>query len=79
MCIDLYHSGLLSFIEILIKATPLAADCTYYVYKLDNLGAKLAKFHQLTLKSAVNCLYTMCLNGDFSMSMVGWMEINQNF
>ena len=29
----------------------------------------------IDLKSAVNCLYTMCLNGDFIMSMVGWMEI----
>ena len=27
------------------------------------------------LKSAVNCLYTMYANGDFSMSTVGWMEI----
>ena len=27
------------------------------------------------LKNAVNCLYTMYVNGDFSMSTVGWMEI----
>ena len=33
------------------------------------------KFHQMTLKSAANCLYTMCLNGNSNMSMVGWMEI----
>ena len=33
------------------------------------------KFCQMTLKSAVNCLYTMYLNGDFNMIMVGWMEI----
>ena len=29
----------------------------------------------MTLKSAVNCLYTMYLNGDHNMIMVGWMEI----
>ena len=29
----------------------------------------------MTLKSAANCLYTMCLNGDFNTIMVGWMEI----
>ena len=29
----------------------------------------------MTLKSAGNCLYTMYLNGDHNMIMVGWMEI----
>ena len=29
----------------------------------------------MTLKSAGNCLYTMYLNGDRTMIMVGWMEI----
>ena len=29
----------------------------------------------MTLKSAVNCLCTMYLNGDRNMIMVGWMEI----
>ena len=37
------------------------------------------KFCQMALKSAVNCLCTILLNGDHNMIMVGWMEIIQNF
>ena len=56
------------------KSYPTAADCTYYIYKLDNLG-EFGKISPNDLKSAVKCLYTMYVNGDFSMSTVGWMEI----
>ena len=77
VCIDLYHSRLLSFIEISIKAYPTAAKCTYYVKKLDNFWWNLVKFHQMTWKSAANCLYTICLNGNFTMSKVEWVEISE--
>ena len=70
VCIDLYHSRLLSFIEISIKAYPTAAKCTYYVKKLDNFWWNLVKFHQMTWKSAANCLYTICLK-------VEWVEISK--
>ena len=48
------------------------ADCTYYIYKLDG---EFGEILPNDLKGAVNCLFTMYANGDFSMSMVGWMEI----
>ena len=54
------------------KSYSTAADCTYYIYKLDG---EFGKTLPNDLKSAVNCLYTMYVNGDFSMSMGGWMEI----
>ena len=72
VCIALYHSRLLSFFD---KSYPTAAGCTYYVNKLDNLWENLAKFCQMTLKSAANCLYTICLNGSFNMSTVEWVKI----
>ena len=77
VCIDLYHSRLLSFIEILIKAYPTAAKCTYYVEKLDNFWWNLVKFCQMTWKSAANYLYTICLNGNFTMSKVEWVETSE--
>ena len=54
------------------KSYPTVADCTY---TSTNLMGNLAKFHQMTLKNAVNCLYTMYVNGDLSMNTGGWMEI----
>ena len=74
MCIDLYHSGVLSFIKILIKVTPLQQIVPIMSINLITLG-EFGKILPNDLKSAVNCPYTMCLNGDSSMSMVGWMEI----
>ena len=73
VCIDLYHSSLLSFIEILIKVTPLQQIVPIMSINLITWGGNLAKFCQMTLKSVVNCLYTMYLNGDFNTIMVdGW-------
>ena len=54
------------------KSYSTVIDCTYTSI---NLMGNLAKFHQMTLKNAVNCLYTMYVNGDFSMNAGGWMEI----
>ena len=71
MCIDLYHSGSLSFIEISIKV-PHCSRLYLYIYKLDG---EFGEILPNDLKSAVNCLYTMYVNGDFSMSTVRWMEI----
>ena len=31
----------------------------------------------MTLKSAANCLYTICLNGNFTMNKVEWVEISK--
>ena len=76
VCIDLYHRRLLSFIKILIKAHPTAAKCTYYVKKLDNFWWNLAKFHQMTWKSAADCLHPICLNGNFYYEQ-GWMGGNK--
>ena len=57
VCIDLYHSRLLLFIEISIKGYPTVAKSTYYVTKLDNLLVGFwQKFCQLTLKSVVNMI-----------------------
>ena len=76
VCINLYHSRLLSFIKISIKAYATAAKCTYYVKKLDNFWWNLVKFCQMTWKSAANW-YTICLNGNFTMSKVEWVEISE--
>ena len=62
----------IAFYQNFNKSYPTAADCTYYIYKLDG---EFGEISPNDLKSAVNCLYTMYVNGDFSMSMVGWMEI----
>ena len=70
MCIDLSHSGLLSFIEISLHCSRLYL----YVYKLDG---EFGKISPNDLKTAVNFLYTMYVNGDFSMNMGGWMEITE--
>ena len=90
VCIDLYHSRLLSFIEILIKAYPTAAKCTYYVEKLDNFWWNCAKFHQMTWKSVANMIvhnifegiyqnFDLFLTkyGNFTMSKVEWVEISE--
>ena len=74
VCIDLYHSSLLSFIEISIKFTPLQQIVPITSINLITWG-EFGKISPNDLKSAVNCLYTMYLNGDFNMTMVGWMEI----
>ena len=71
MCLDLSHSGLLSFIEISIKVTH-CSRLYLYVYKLDG---EFGKILPNNLKNAVNCLYTMYVNGDFSVNAGGWMEI----
>ena len=43
-----------------------------YVYKLDG---EFGEILPNDLQNAVNCLYTMYVNGDFSMITGGWMEI----
>ena len=71
MCIDLYHNGSLSFIKILIKV--LHCKRLYlYVYKLDG---EFGKILPNDLKNAVNCLYTMYVNVNFSMNTGEWMVI----
>ena len=74
MCIDLYHSGLLSFIKISIKVTPLQQIVPITSINSITKG-EFGEILPNDLKSAVNCLYTMYVNGDFSMNTVGWMEI----
>ena len=74
VCINLYHSGLLLFIEISIEVTPLQQIVPITSINLITWG-EFGEILPNDLKSAVNCSYTMCLNGDFSMSMVGWVEI----
>ena len=54
------------------KSYSTAADSNYYIFKLDG---EFGKILPNDLKNAVNCLYTMYVNGDFSMSTGGWMEI----
>ena len=71
VCIDLYHSSLLSFIEISIKV-PHCSRLYLYIYKLDG---EFGEISPNDLKNAVNCLYTMYVSGDFSMNMGGWMEL----
>ena len=90
VCIDLYHSRLLSFIKISIKAYPTAVKCTYYVRKLDNFWWNLVKFCQMTWKSVANTIVHnifegiyqnfnlfLAKYGNFTMSKVEWVEISE--
>ena len=43
-----------------------------YIYKLDG---EFGEISPNDLQNAVNCLYTMYVNGNFSMITGGWMEI----
>ena len=64
MCIDLYHSSLLSFIEILIKVTPLQQIAPITSINLITWG-EFGEISPTDLKSAANCLYTIYVNDDF--------------
>ena len=54
------------------KSYPTVADSTYTSIKLDG---EFGEILPNDLKNAVNCLYTMYVNGDFSMNG-GWMDGN---
>ena len=74
MCIDLYHSSLLSFIEISIKVTQLQQIVPITSINLITWG-EFGEIMPTNLKSAVNCLYTIYMNDDFTMSKGEWVEI----
>ena len=64
------------FIENFDKSYPHCSRLYLYMYKLDG---EFGEISPNDLKNAVNCLYTMYVNGDFSMNMGGWMEIIEIF
>ena len=74
MCIDLYHSSLLSFIKISIKVTPLQQIVPITSINLITWG-EFSEILPTDLKSAANCLYTIYMNDDFTMSKGEWVEI----
>ena len=74
VCIDLYHSSLLSFIEISIKVTQMQQIVPITSLNLIT-WVEFVKILPTNLKHAANCLYTICLNGDFTMGKVEWVEI----
>ena len=74
MCIDLYHSSLLSFIEILIKVTPLQQFVPIMSINLITWG-EFGEISPTDLKSVGNCLYTIYMNDDFTMCEGEWVEI----
>ena len=74
MCIDLYHSSLLSFIKISIKVTPLQQIVPITSINLITWG-EFGEILPTNLKSAANCLYTIYMNDDFTMSKGEWVEI----
>ena len=59
------------------KSLPNCSKMYLLCQELDNFWWNLAKFCQMTWKSAANCLYTICLNGNFTMSKVEWVEISE--
>ena len=75
MCIDLYHSSLLSFIEILIKVTPLQQIAPITSINLITWG-EFGEISPTDLKSVAKLpIHHIYINDDFTMSKGEWVEI----
>ena len=65
---------LLSFIEILIKVTPLQQVVLITSINLITWG-EFGEILPTDLKSVANCLYNIYMNDDYTMSKGEWVEI----
>ena len=72
MCIDCVLQQFAVFCQGFDRSYSTASRLYLHIYKLDG---EFGKISPNDLQSVVNCLYTMYVNGDFTMVTGGWMEI----